>query len=281
MLQAFIHIGPGRTGTTMLYEAFFEHPDICMPVIKETNYFLNQRDTDLSRYQSFFAHCESTSVVGEISNQYFYDPRVPQRIAECLPDVRIITVLRNPFERIRSVYHFMKRDGTLDQGTSMKRTLETHPELIGQNYYGDILKRYLKYFSLDKVLIAFYDDLKRDPEEFIRSILGFIGVDASFVPEAIYRHINPSVSSRFPWLTSAAYRIADGLRRWQLYSLLNSAKRSPAVRHILFRPDRHPDSRVAPSQHTSEALANHFVPQIKEVEQITGRDLSEWYSEYV
>jgi hypothetical protein len=281
MLPTFIHIGPGRSATTMFHEAFKEHPDICMSKIKETNYFYNQYHRGVGWYKAFFEHCSSAAAMGEISNNYFFELEIPARIAELLPDVKIITVLRNPFERIQSVFTYrQKRAGTIDRKISLEEAIKRYPKLVTDNYYGDHIKRYLEHFPDRNVLIAFYDDLEQNPEKFMHSIFRFIGVDDAFVPESVYKHINPSVSARHSFLTSMAYLTADKLRQWQLHSLLNWAKGSPVVRGLLFKSKKEMSMRQAgSSEQLNDILLRHFLPQIKEVEEITGRKLTEWYSD--
>jgi hypothetical protein len=114
----------------------------------------------------------------------------------------------------------------------------------------------------------------------MQSIFRFIGVDDVFVPESVYKHINPSVYARHPFLTSMAYLTADKLRQWQLHSLLNWAKGSSVVRGLLFKSGKEMSMRQAgSSEQLNDILLRHFLPQIKEVEEITGRKLTEWYSD--
>lgn len=274
-MPTFVVIGPGRTGTTMLFEAFKEHPDICMAKnTKETNFFNDEYPRGAEWYASFFAYCEGSNAVGEISNRYIYDPDVPSRIAKCLPSVKLITVLRNPFERILSAYNYRRRSGEIATGVPLEIALERYPDLISQNFYFDQLSRYLEFFSIENLKIIFYDDLVIDPEEFIAEIFDFIGVDKTFVPQAIYRRINPTIASRHRFLSALARLSADALRRWQLYHLLDRAKNSELIKSFLFNKEMPTVSRLSPQLHAQ--LAVYFMPQIQGIQRITGRSLSHW-----
>jgi hypothetical protein len=262
----------------MLYGQLKEHPEVCMSTIKETNYFLDQYHRGLGWYQGFFRSCGGAKAIGEISNRYYLAPEVPARIAETLPNVKIMTVLRNPYDHIRSVYMYRIREGTIGADTTLDELLGRDTELITMHYYGEWLNRFLGCFPAENVLIAFYDDLEWDPGEFIRSIFRFIGVDDSIWAESVYKKINPSVVPRYAWLNSKAFHMADRLRRWQLYSVLGWAKRSSMVREILFRSTKVSINQVVFSKPTYEMLVEHFTPHIREVERITGRDLQAWCS---
>jgi len=283
MLPTFIHIGPSRTATTMCYQALWEHPEACVSTIKETDYFSTHYDRGMDWYQRFFEHCSSPLAVGEISNSYFPDPDVPRRIAAVVPEVKIVTVLRNPFERMRSVYRYLQKNGTIGPDTSLAQALRTQPTVTSGSSYGDSVNRYLKYFPRQKVRILFYDDLVNDPETFIRSLFAFIEVDEGFTPRAIHERINPSVSARHPGIASLAYRIADLLHSWQLHRPLRWVRETAMVKRLLFVPAKaeESDDQSECCREADEIVAPCFIPQIKEIERITGRDLSSWYSHAV
>lgn len=280
-LPTFIHIGPGRTATTMFYEAFVEHPEICMSRIKETEYFSTQYFGGTVRYETFFDHCAGAKAVGEISNDYFYVPEAPERIAAMLPQVKLITVLRNPFERIRSVYVYFQRYGKISPQMSFDGALRAHGELVDLNLYSVCLRRFQARFSEERLLVSFYDDLLTDPQATMQDVLRFIGVDASYVPPSVFAQVNPSVSPRMPWLNNVAWRMAKGLRRLQLHGLLGVAKRSSLARRVLFKPSDQQPSQLELSPQARYWLSERFVPDIMEVEKATGRDLTGWYASYV
>lgn len=277
-LPTFVHIGPGRAGTTMLYRAFEEHPEICMAKIKETNYFTFESHRGEDWYRSLFGHCGPAQVIGEVSNLYIYDPQVPARMAELLPEVKLITVLRNPFDRLRSAYLLRKSRGEIDSDISLETAVDRYPDLITDNRYGEQLRRFLRYFPRHNVLIGFFDNLTRDAQEFIGTVFAFLGVDESFVPESIHRRVNRAVDIRHPLLAPVVRWTADSMRRWQLYSLLARTKSSPIIQSLLFKSrPRSSSKELMLSEELKARLREHFVPQIKEVERLTGRNLMSWY----
>ena len=276
-LPTFIVIGPGRSGSTMLYEAFKEHPEISVAKnIKETNFFNHNYHKGIEWYKSFFKENRHTKAIGEISNRYISDTRVPQRIAQLLPQVKLITVLRNPFERIRSAYAFRQRVGAIDPDINILDAIIQFPSLISGNYYADHLERFLNFFPEENLHIAFYEDLVTDPERFIREIFTFIGVNDLFIPRALNKQVNPSAIVRLRFLAYVIRKMADTLRWWHLYFILDKLKSSNLVRALMFkRGVKLEDSET--SRQLNTILIDHFFPQIANVEKITGRDLSHWY----
>ena len=272
----FIVIGPGRTGSTMLYMAIKEHPQICTARnIKETNFFTDNYEKGFDWYKSFFDHCDNHVAIGEVSNTYIYDTQVPSRIHSFLPDVKLISVLRNPYDRLISAFSFRKRMGELDSSLNIFDALQKHPDLISQNFYSDQLKCYLQYFRSEQVLIALYDDLKTAPSQFISMIFSFIGVDSDFKTEAMKNRVNPSAAVRFQFLSRVIRKGADFLRRKEKYSTLGYLKSSVWFRNMLFKSD----SGISDNDRKEliEILRPEFQPHIEWVELKTGRDLSHWY----
>jgi len=261
----------------MLYQAFQEHPEIGMAKnIKETNFFNNEYHRGIDWYRSFFEHCEGKRAIGEVSNTYVYNPKVPARIARFLPDVQLITVLRNPFDRIRSAYLFRQRSGEIDSQLSFEEAIQQHPDLIKDNYYGDQLGWYLNLFPRENLMIAFFDDLKKDPAWFIRDIFAFIGVNADFEPTVIYERVNRAAEVRHPILASLIRFGANRLRQWQCYAWLGHAKNSETLRKLFFKPVSL--NRVNYSKEVRALLEEHFVPHIQKVEKIANRSLVHWYT---
>ena len=212
---------------------------------------------------------------GEISNTYFYDARVPGRIAALLPEVQLFTTLRNPFTRVYSAYLYQKGAGEIEAGLSFAAALRRYPALIQQNYYAETLQNYLAYFPKNQLRITFYDDLQADPAGYIWCLYAFLGVDAQFPSQEIQHYYNEMVEARFHVLTRLGHRLARFLRRRQLYSWLNRAKQAEWLRHFFYR--HLPPQAAHMDEAVWEMLAGHFIPQIKEVEQLTGRDLHHWY----
>jgi len=275
----FIVIGPGRSGSTFLYQVFLEHPEICMPLdTKETNYFNHEYQRGLSWYSSFFEYCDPQKVAGEISNTYIYDDQVPGRINESFPYIKIITVLRNPFQRIISAYQFRKSVGEINPGTSFKEALELFPDLISDNFYGSELLRYFKLFPKQNILIAFFDDLERSPRLFLQKIFNFLQVDPEFQSEIINRRINQSKSLRLPLIAPLVRFFADALRKLQLFGLLKKSKDSFFFNRILFNKTDSSSKGEILTQEINDQLDKAFIPEIKKVEELTNRDLSHWYN---
>src|SRR5699024_6986823 len=114
MLPNFLVIGPGKSGTTWIYHALKDHPEICLSSAKETLFFETQFDRGIDWYTNFFSHCNGeTNAVGEVSNTYIFCEGAPRRIKTINSEMKLITCLRNPVERTFSHYLFLIRGGQI------------------------------------------------------------------------------------------------------------------------------------------------------------------------
>lgn len=110
----FFVVGAMKSGTTTLHAWLGLHPEVFLPKEKEPDFFTRERtDTELRRYQELFAPAGSRCT-GEASTSYTIDrgsKGAADRIAEFAPEARIVYLVRDPVERIRSHYrHEVRRN---------------------------------------------------------------------------------------------------------------------------------------------------------------------------
>jgi len=207
-LPNFLIIGAPRSGTTSLYHYLKEHPQIFMSKQKELRFFafvgetlnfkgpyddqfVNQESiTTLEQYQDQFKEATTQIARGESSPIYLWWPNVPERIDQYLPDVKLITIFRNPVERAYSDFLNMRNLGW-EPLRDFQEALEKEQDRINQEwgpfyyyqkkgFYATYLKDYLQFFDSDQIHICFYEDLCRDPQSLLKNIFQFLGVDDGF-----------------------------------------------------------------------------------------------------
>ena len=181
-LPDFLGVGPGRAGTSWLYEVLRAHPEVGLAKdIKEVYFFDRNFERGLDWYASFFAHCsDEQKACGEITNRYIFEPRLLERVLAVIPGCRFIVCIRNPFERIQSVYSFRLREGGL--ACSFAEALRREPSLIDENRYSRLLAPYLQNVDRSRLFFLLYDDLAVDPFGVAKQVLAFLGVADSEVP---------------------------------------------------------------------------------------------------
>lgn len=221
-LPDFIVIGAQKSGTTALFKFLSEHPKIYLPPQKEVQYFSN--DNFYSKgikwcSHEFYNNVNENMMCGDVSPQYMIYKKVPLRIKKALPNAKIIVILREPIERAYSHYHMSVRRGnekrefdeafrvSVDKGYKDDESIIEDESYYQFSDYEVMLREYLKYFSKDKILVLFQEDLSKYPIETLNTVYDFIGVSNHFTPKNPNKRIHQGGVKRFPglelWLNSS------------------------------------------------------------------------------
>ncbi len=215
----FLVIGAAKSGTTALYYALRQHPEIYMSPKKEPNFFALEGDrpayrgpgdqqainrhsiTSLAAYQRLFAGVSQEPAVGEASTSYLYHARAPERIRHYVPNAKLIVILRHPVERAYSSFLHLVRDrreplADFAQALQAEQArIRDHWEHIWHytrmGFYSVQLERYFNAFDAGQIRVHLYDEWVSNPLQVIRETFRFLGVDERFVPDLSLR---PNVS---------------------------------------------------------------------------------------
>ena len=184
-LNLFI-VGAPRCGTTALYRYLQTHPDIFLPQRKEPHYFgadLRGRYPYLLRdrheYLGLFSDWRGERRLGEGSTWYLYSECAAADIGRHCPEAKIIIMLRNPFEVMRSLHANSVYTGnetilSFDKALAAEAGRKNGTDRIDgahieqSLYYREAVRfstqveRYLRVFGRARTLILLYDDFKAD-----------------------------------------------------------------------------------------------------------------------
>jgi hypothetical protein len=174
-----------RCGSTWLYQVLKLHPDIQMSHRKEMDFFFMPQmlQHDFRWYEAHFQPnngSEPKSIRGEISPRYArLKAWQVNRIAELLPDLRILLTLRHPIERVwsQTLYDFgrlqtrdVKRVGSVE----FLRQLERARNRFSSDYLR-MIKVWSDAFGREALHISLFDQLRDDPQTYVNDILRHIG----------------------------------------------------------------------------------------------------------
>lgn len=266
MLPNFLLIGPGRSGTTWVTKSLSAHPDIYMPRRKSTRYFSSNFGNGLNWYERIFNGWAGESAVGEASVGYLMNPETAFRIHERLPEARLIATLRHPVDRAYSSYGRLTaiaKKGDPNYGISFEQKLRMTPRLLEEGRYAEHLNRYLELFPRRNLLILFYEDMARDPEGFLRSIYEFLDVEPSFRSPLLQQRLNATSTKRPK--SRVLYGMYRTMVRLSLFQLTNG----------LDALNRREPPKLDPRLR-QEIIEHYYWDDIGRLEELTGRDLSEW-----
>lgn len=179
-LPDFVVIGAMKAGTTTLFRHLQSHPQVFMPELKEPDFFVKEKNWSkgFDWYTALFADAPPDALVGEGSTNYSKAasfPESPVLLHEYVPGAKIIYILRDPIERIRSQYAH-----SILSGGERRRPAEAITPSSGYvdtSLYGAQLRRYLDLFPLDQVLVLTMEDMRDDPAGLLDKVEDFLGLE--------------------------------------------------------------------------------------------------------
>lgn len=270
----FLGIGPGKAGTTWLYQVLKEHPEVGLAAAKETLYFTSEYHRGIEWYLRLFRGCRGRPAIGEVSNVYIFDAAAADRIRAFNPAMRLISCLRDPVDRAFSHYLFLARNGQV-HGT-FEEVIASSPDLLERGEYFRLLQPWLRNFPPEQILLLVFDDLRERPEEVTRRMFGFIGVDPGFLPPSIRQRAMVASAPRNRAVARLVKEGALAVRRLGRPEWVQRVKQSGLAR-LLYRPlgrDEYP--RLAPA--TRLRLQDRFRGDVRQLSALVGRDLeSLWF----
>jgi Sulfotransferase domain len=225
-LPNFLVIGAMKSGTTSLHQYLDSHPEIFMSTPKELHFFSQHFDQGLAWYQAAFAGADQATALGEASASYTIYPGaddVPKRIAETIPDARLIYLVRHPVERLRS--HYLHWVGVGRERAAIDRAIFTNPAYIETSRYAARLERYLEHFPLDQILVVKSEDLLRDRRRTLATVFRFLDVDGShWEPSLMEVEFHRASDKKVPRRTLWALRDIKQVR-WVLHRVPKPVRR--------------------------------------------------------
>ncbi len=204
-LANFIIGGTDKAGTTSVFTYLSQHPQVCAASAKETNFFRHHFQGDLPRdqtnYGAYFRRCAyAVPIVMEASPAYLAEaPVVAPRMAQLLPDVKLLFILRNPIDRLYSSYKFhlgklnipatISIEDYVNKCLAYDRDPASASELginewclkaLSVGRYVDSLGPFFEAFPRQNIHVMFFDELERDARQFMRDLSAFLQIDVEF-----------------------------------------------------------------------------------------------------
>ncbi len=178
-LPDFVVIGAMKSGTTSFAAYLDQHPEVAVSSPKEPNFFATPGNWNrgIDWYKDLFP--VDVPVVGEASVFYTMTPEyvgAAQRIRQTIPEVRLIYLVRDPIERMRSMF-VHRADKHQGKGRSLAESIERQPAYLEISRYGHQLEPYLELFAEDQILVLTTDELRMDPDAVLSRAFRHIGVD--------------------------------------------------------------------------------------------------------
>jgi hypothetical protein len=179
VLPNFLAIGAMKAGTSALHVYLGKHPNVFLPKPKELNFFVAELNWSrgLPWYERHFAAAAGAAAVGEVCPQYTkatQHPGVPARIAEVIPDAKLVYLIRDPIERMCSAY--LHRVGSGREERPIEEAFQYDEPYLNDSCYAYQLEQYLPYFDRRQILVIESAELRHHPQQALHRIWRFLGL---------------------------------------------------------------------------------------------------------
>jgi hypothetical protein len=296
-------IGAPKAGTSALHAALAQHPQIYASPVKEPKYYMcwdapppayrgpgdahsNQewiwRRAD---YEALFREAPEDAVRLESTPFYLYMPGARRRIAEELPEAKLVVIVRDPIDRAYSNWMHLWVDGlepisdfveawhAEDHRVAAGWAPFWHYQRLGR--YGEQLADLFELVERERVFVLRYWQLVSHPDETLNRVARFLGIAEDQVttipPDNARPFVEPglrtSVLGRVirAGATAASYASPQVWRRASkpLVSLLQHGGRT-------HRPKLASEQRIA--------LLGDCLDDIARLEQTLGESFEDWRS---
>jgi hypothetical protein len=273
-LPEFFVIGPPRTGTTWLHNAMKEHVNLPRTV-KETQFFDRRYSKGLAWYRKRFEPVVAGLPIGEMAATYFYSTQARERISRLTPGARIICTLRDPVERLYSLYRIRCASGSMR--CSFREAFGSDRELIESSRYGFYLRKWIELFGQERVLVLLYENFVEDPQGYVDEICRFIGIAPFTISQSqsLRREKASDVLPypRFGRLTHLAVRVGTGLNANGRSRTL-AVVRKLGIRNWVLKNASFTPPPLDPE--FAEQLRERLRPEVEAVEALLQIDLAKW-----
>lgn len=269
-------VGAAKAATTSLHAYLDAHPEVAMSPEKEMRFFTDPHHRDwLERYQSSFD--AGARYRGESTPAYTMTPVFPgvvDRMADLVPDARLLYVVREPVARVLAEYVENVVWGTITVGVDEALADAASPsdQLVAPSRYATQLRELHRRFAPEQVHVVVTEHLAARPQEVMDEVFGWLGLAPVVLDEEALRPRNQRLDKgrlpgwygalRQPWLVRAVHRLP--------------ADRIAALRSVVRRRVLQPVERPEPSPETRERLAAVLAPEVADLREMTGVDLSDW-----
>jgi hypothetical protein len=192
----FIGIGGQKCASTWLYDILEDHPQACLSVDKELDFFSSYWDRGYEWYESKFSNADTTKkVIGEVSPSYLCNIEAPARLKKYNQDTKIIVILRHPVDRAFSNHKHNVRQGfVLSDDVTFEASIQNNPTYVEHGMYYSALKYWLEAFPKEQILIILFDDILKNADKIAKEVYTFLNISTEHVSEALNKKSNESAA---------------------------------------------------------------------------------------
>jgi hypothetical protein len=201
----FFIIGAPKCGTTALAKYLESHPDVFFSIRKEPHYFNNDDtwnhpwnisyNSDEEYLSVCFKGSQGYKAVGEGSTGYLYSEVAVPSILKFNPDSKFIVMVRNHVDMVQSWHSQLIKSGYENcknfqcawnlqekrkKGKKIPYGAKHKTRQLQYGTYckiGEQVERLYSFVPKDKILLIFFEDFKKNPDEVYQRVLNFLSLE--------------------------------------------------------------------------------------------------------
>ncbi len=296
-------IGAPKAGTTALHAALARHPQIFASPVKEPKYYMcadapppayagpgdahSQQEWVWRRrdYAALFADAPEEALRLESTPFYMYLPNARRRIADELPEARLIAVVRDPIDRAYSNWMHLWVDG-LEPCPDFVTAWHAEDERVEKGWapfwhyrrlgrYGEQLQDLFTLVDRERVLVLRYWQLVSKPTETLNRVCRFLGIAEDRIGQVPADNSRPFVGPGLrTTVIGQAIRSGAALGQHLPPTFWRRASK-PLVAALQFRGSRH--RPALPPEQRAELLGD-VAKDIALLEEVLGESFQDWRS---
>ncbi|MXU65214.1 sulfotransferase family protein [Oceanomicrobium pacificus] len=263
----FLIIGAAKCATTWLQNSLQANPQIFMPD-PEMHYFSREYARGPDWYRSAFPAEKAGQMFGEKSNSYLTEEAAAARIAADCGQIPMILQLRDPVARAYSDYCMLYRRGSV--GPNVEEYLDPRVAADGRflqnGLYARHINRFLDLFPARCFLFLRFEDVRTAPEAQLAKVAEHIGFKGHLEPPLSQKVKDRHAAQIPPSLRPILEPFRPVLRPVR-HTALVKGLRNAVAREVNYPPL---------SADLAARMADHFAPDVAELERLSGLDVSEW-----
>ena len=254
---SLFHIGPQKSGTTWVYKALQEHPEIECPPKDTIHYFDMYYYRGEEWYHGFF---DTNLTRFDPTPSYIRSPWAAERIHRYNPEAKIILCLRDPIERAFSHCWHEKKKGKYNfEFSEVFSNYDLYSSWLEPGFYGRQLEKFLNYFPREQTLCLTFDELQADPGKYLSRIYAFAELsDTQFTPSVLEKKVNEAKPKQTFYTRL--------LKKLRLKGLANDLGKGEYNR--------------GPAPEVQKELYKMVKPEIEYTEAVARIDLTHWKKKY-
>jgi hypothetical protein len=226
----------------------------------------------LGWYESLFDGAGGAAAIGECSPCYTMAPAfggVPGRMAQVIPQARLVYVVRDPIARMRSMYLHQVSAGRERRRAEVALLDDRY---LGPSLYGLEFAAFLDHFDRSQIAVVASEVLRDSPREALSAVFDHIGVDPAAVDLDERHRDHRSLDKPVPrlhdlhWLPRRQLKLDP---RWR------PDQRTGLTRLLTTRGARAADSAIP--RELRDRLSERLAPDLSRFEHLLGHRIpTDW-----